>query len=147
MTQESKPKIDKLKDERSIIAWIKIFINQNKFISNAIILGFVLWGISLIADTYNPPATQRQIDKIVDANSTRDKKDSIGVIVNAVKMEELNSQISLLNLKQEYSIREQAEQKGILLQILSETKSVSRSVKQGYTNTDTIKEYLFVKSN
>lgn len=147
MTQESKQKIDKLSNERSIIDWIKIYINQNKFISNAIILGFVLWGISLIADTYNPPATQRQIDKIVDANYIRARKDSVGVIVNAVKMEELNSQINLLNLKQEYSIREQAEQKGILLQILSETKSVSRSVKQGYADTDTIKEYLFVKSN
>lgn len=145
MTQEYKQKIS---SDRSIIEWIKIYINQNKFISNAIILGFVLWGISLIADTYNPPATQRQIDVIVSANALRSTHDSVAVLVSAVKMEELNSQISLLNLKQEYSIKEQAEQKGILLQILSETKSVSRSVKQGYTGVnDTLSKYLLVKSN
>lgn len=127
----SEKKIEKLSKNHSIIEWIMISINQNKFISNAIIVGFVLWGINLIADKYNPPATQRQIDRIVQSNTLRDRRDSIEVISKALKVEELNHKMDLQNLKLEYVIKSQDETQKIASLMQSQLQFLNKNIKQG----------------
>lgn len=129
--QPPQTEIEALSKERTNLEWIKLGIGQLKTIYKAIVLGAVMWGITFIAYNYNPPATQKQIDAINEAIAIQSKKDSIEAITRVVKMEEFNNKIGVTDTKVQFVLEEQKEQKNILLQILS----VSKSIKQERTYT------------
>lgn len=129
--EQPQTEIENISKDRTNLEWIKLGIGQLKTIYKAIVLGAVMWGITFIAYNYNPPATQKQIDVIKESMAVQAKKDSIEAITRVVKIEELNNKIGMTDMKVQFVLAEQQEQKGILLQILS----VSKSIKQERTYT------------